>query len=210
MADDRSNSITTTSAPSSSGTAVTTSECSRSSVHTNDNEYLSNLIPELLFEILIYSSTSDFLSLVQTCQRLRKVIINNSAYIYNKVIKTRYAAVAGLLDTKMMKGWLTPTHPATTACEAYMIKEKSLRQRIYPGHHSSDLDITIRLSKPGPQYLHALVEFGDQVLATFRYHALALDVPADLRLLWRTNLPFTMELDRLMVEMLKVANTTAT
>lgn len=87
-----------------------------------------------------------------------------------------------------------------------MIKEKIIRQRIFPGHSSSDLDITIRLSHAGPQYLQALEQFGDQVLATFRYHAQALDSTVDLRLLWRINLPFTMEMDRLMVEMLKVAN----
>ena len=206
MADDRSIPITSISIPSSSGTAAATLASARSGVHAADNEHLSDLIPELLFEILIYLSTSDFLSLVQTSQSLRRIIRNSADYICNKVIRTRFAAVADLLDTIMIEGWLTPTHPAVLACEGYMIKEKSLIQRMFPGHSSSDLDITTRLSQPGPQYLQALEQFGGQVLATFRYHALTLDSTVDLRLLWRNNLPFTMEMDRLMVEMLKVAN----
>lgn len=206
MSDDRSNPVTSTSVPSSSGTAAAISASSRSGVHATDNDYVSKLIPELLFEILVNLLSSDFRSLVKTCRRLRKVIRNNAAYICNKVIRTGYAAVAQLLDTKMVEGWLTPTHPTVLSCEAYMVKEISLRHRMFPGRPSSDFNITIRLLMPGPQYLQALEHFGDQVLATFRYHSLALEARADLRFMRRTNLPFTMEMDRLIVEMLRVAN----
>ncbi|PVH74095.1 hypothetical protein DL98DRAFT_594412 [Cadophora sp. DSE1049] len=206
MTDDTSNAVNSGPVLSSSDMPAVTAISSKSGTRSIDNDYLSNLIPELLFEILFHLSTSDFLSLVQTSQRLRKLTRNNAGHICNQAIKTRYATVSALMEAKMTKGWLTLTHPSILACEEYMIKDQWLRRQLFPQRFALELNNKIRLSEPGPLYLHALEEFGDQVLAVFQYHALALDAPADTRTLWRVNLPFMMEMDRLIAEMLRVAN----
>lgn len=71
--------------------------------------YLVEIPPEIFCRIMHYTTTNTFLSIVQTCDKLRCIMQENGAAICNAKILCYFPLAATLLEVEMSNGWLLST-----------------------------------------------------------------------------------------------------
>ncbi|KAL2059772.1 hypothetical protein VTL71DRAFT_10156 [Oculimacula yallundae] len=140
---------------------------------TKGDDHLSNLIPELLVEVLSHVSSKDYLSLVHTNQSLRDFLQENAANVCNKAVQnllTIYFVNPISFPTEFVQGWLVPTAPVFVETE----KEYTADVPDYFAEYeipASPFDLKIKLSQPGPQFLLFLEVLGDELLPLYGMEA---------------------------------------
>jgi len=121
---------------------------------------------EILIKIFAQLPSKCYLDLVHTSKTLRNLVKINASGICNEAIRTRFPLDAAILKSELESGWVVPR------CE--MLKDRETRYGIHYATPNSDLSNHsknyysllcqvkpttvphIRISSPGPQYLHFL------------------------------------------------------
>lgn len=148
------------------------SQSSRSIEHSfnmKNHRTAANLVDtptELLNKIFQHLSLPDFLALAHTHPRLRAILKENSATIFNQVIRTRFSKLVQMLDAQLVDGWLVPQHTMMEvtankfggrcySCYTHLrlyTSEVPCTSR-YVCSQKSDTKPPILMSAPGPQFL---------------------------------------------------------
>jgi hypothetical protein len=140
---------------------------------SQDRDYLTSLPTELLARVIAEVPISSYLDITHTSRILRDFIKTNAARLCNEVIRSQHSVAAEYFKSEMVDGWLLPTMEELESEEvSYMqrtysylrwLEEKGrmvqrqglLGQIPFPGC-AENWETCIRITDPGPQYVHFL------------------------------------------------------
>lgn len=130
---------------------------------SGERDILTSVPPEILVKIITLVPSKHYLDLVHTTKALRNFIKLNASSICNEAIRSRFPVEAKVLQSEPEAGWLVPTH------EKVAEEEECFRQKlnaIRPSNNEQEFSLlgklptestlSIKITSPGPQYLHFL------------------------------------------------------
>jgi hypothetical protein len=130
---------------------------------SGERDILTSVPPEILVKIIALVPSKHYLDLVHTTKALRNFIKLNASSICNEAIWTRFPVEAKVLQSEPEAGWLVPTH------EKVAEEEERVRQGLHLitpykneqgfsllGKLPTETTVSIKITSPGPQYLHFL------------------------------------------------------
>ncbi|PMD30951.1 hypothetical protein L207DRAFT_611640 [Hyaloscypha variabilis F] len=132
-----------------------------------DLDFLTSLPPEILLNIVSRLPSKFFLDLVHTSKHLRNFMKLNANLICNEAIRSRFHLQSALLHSETASGWLVPTH------QKLIDDEKRYKGNIRTinnhwalfGEPLFDSTPGIKVTAPGPQYLHFLEQGVLQIMS---------------------------------------------
>lgn len=130
---------------------------------SGERALLTSVPPEILVKIIALVPSKHYLDLVHTTKALRNFIKLNASSICNQAIRSRFPVEAKVLQSELEAGWLVPTHEKVAEEEEYfrqnlnIFRPSNNEQRFsLLGKLPTETTVSIKLTSPGPQYLHFL------------------------------------------------------
>ena len=130
---------------------------------SGERDLLTSVPPEILVKIIALVPSKHYLDLVHTNKALRNFIKLNASSICNEAIRSRFPVEAKVLRSELEAGWLVPTHEKVAEEEEYFRQELNIirppnKEQGFSllGKLPTESTISIKITSPGPQYLHFL------------------------------------------------------